>query len=155
VKKTILRTIHWVSRLGLAGIFLYSGYVKIESPLQFAADVMGYKLVPQGLVYPIAQYFPWLEVSLGLLLLIGWRVRYWGIGASGLILFFLTIITITYARGIDANCGCFGSGEKISWLTIVRDSLFLLPALFLAAENRIGRFWKAQGSPASGGLGRA
>ena len=141
MKKTILRIVHWVSRLGLAGIFLYSGYVKIESPLQFAADVAGYKLVPAGLVYPIAQYFPWLEVSLGLLLLIGWRVRYWGIAASGLILFFITIITITYARGIDADCGCFGSGEKITWLTIVRDSLFLLPALFLSAEPRIRRFW--------------
>lgn len=143
MKETIFRIIHWASRLGLAGIFLYSGYVKLESPLQFAANIMGYKLVPASFVYPVAQYFPWLEISLGLLLLIGWRVRYWGIGASGLILFFITVITITYARGIEADCGCFGSGEKISLHTIVRDSLFLLPALFVAAERRIRRFWEA------------
>lgn len=143
MKETIFHILHWVSRVGLAGIFLYSGYLKLLSPLQFAADIMGYQLVPASLVYPVAEYFPWLEISLGLLLLIGWRVRYWGIAASCLILFFITILTITYARGIDADCGCFGSGEKISWLTIVRDSLFLLPALFLAAERRIRRFWDA------------
>ncbi len=142
MRENIFRIIHWVSRLGLAGIFLYSGYVKIQSPLQFAADIMGYQLVPANLVFPVAQYFPWLEVALGLLLLIGWRIRYWGIAASGLILFFITLITITYARGIDANCGCFGSGEKISILTILRDSSFLIPALFLAAERRIRRRWQ-------------
>ena len=153
MKETIFGFIHWVSRIGLAGLFLYSGYVKLQSPLQFAADIMGYQLVPASLVYPVAKYFPWLEILLGLMLLIGWRVRYWGMGASGLILFFITIITITYARGIEANCGCFGSGEKISLLTIIRDSLFLLPALFLAAEPGLRRHWQAipqsQGSPTS------
>lgn len=143
MKDTIFRVLHWVSRIGLAGLFLYSGYVKLQSPLQFAADVMGYKLVPAGLVYPVAQYFPWLEILLGLLLLIGWKIRYWGVGASGLILFFITIISITYARGIDANCGCFGTGDKISPFTIFRDSLFLLPALFLAVEPRLRRRWQA------------
>jgi putative oxidoreductase len=133
----IFRIIHWASRLALAAIFLYSGYVKIQSPLQFAADIMGYQLVPAGLVFPVAQYFPYLEIALGLLLLIGWRVRYWGIAASALIVFFITILSITYARGIDANCGCFGTGDKISPLTILRDSLILLPALYLALENRI------------------
>jgi len=132
VKDAILRTVYWVSRIGLAGLFLYSGYVKLQSPLQFAADVMGYKLVPAGLVFPVAQYFPWVEIALGLLLLVGWRIRYWGVAASALILFFITLITITYARGIDANCGCFGTGEKISPFTIFRDSSFLVPALFLA-----------------------
>ena len=132
MKDAILRTVYWVSRIGLAGLFLYSGYVKLQSPLQFAADVMGYKLVPAGLVFPVAQYFPWVEIALGLLLLVGWRIRYWGVAASALILFFITLITITYARGIDANCGCFGTGEKISPFTIFRDSSFLVPALFLA-----------------------
>ena len=78
---------------------------------------------------------------------VGWKIRYWGLAASGLILFFITIISITYARGIDANCGCFGTGEKISLLTITRDSLFILPALFLALEPRFRR--RRQGLPAA------
>ncbi len=142
MRETIFLIIHWASRLGLAGIFIYSGYTKLESPLQFAADLMGYQLLPANLIYPVAEYFPWLEIGLGFLLLLGWRVRYWGVCASGLILFFIALLAITYARGIDANCGCFGSGEKISLLTILRDSLFLIPALFLAAEGRIRRRWE-------------
>ena len=30
--------LRWASRLVLAGIFLHAGYIKLESPLQFAAS---------------------------------------------------------------------------------------------------------------------
>ena len=146
MSKILLGIIHWISRLGLAGIFLYSGYVKLQSPLQFAVALTGYQLLPASLIFPVAKYFPWLEIALGLLLLIGWKMRFWGIAASALILFFITIITITYFRGIEADCGCFGSGEKISAFTIVRDSLFFLPALFLACEQWIRRRYQASGA---------
>lgn len=149
MKKVVLGALHWASRLGLAGIFLYSGYVKLQAPLEFAAAVAGYQLVPVNLIYPVAQYFPWLEVVLGLLLLIGWKMRHWAIAASALILFFIVILTITYARGIEAACGCFGFGEKISLLTILRDSLFLLPALFLVWERRLRGRARATASSAA------
>jgi uncharacterized membrane protein YphA (DoxX/SURF4 family) len=139
VNKIILGCIHWVCRLSLAGIFLYSGYVKWQSPLQFAADLTAYKALPDALIDPISQYFPWVEMILGALLLIGWKMRWWGRAASALMVFFIVLLTVTYFRGIDANCGCFGTGDKISPLTMLRDSAFLLPALFLAFEHRIRR----------------
>ncbi len=132
-----LRVLHWICRIVLAGVFIYSGYVKIESPLQFAAAITGYKLVPEPLILPLAEYLPWVEVALGILLLSGWKLRYVAWGASGLLLAFIAILTVTYFRGIDADCGCFGFGDKISPKTIARDGLILLPALFLAAEKRL------------------
>ena len=36
-------------------------------------------------------------------------------------------------RGLDINCGCFSTGpnaEKVSWFTLFRDSLVLIPGLF-------------------------
>jgi putative oxidoreductase len=137
VNTVLLRTLHWASRLILAGIFLYSGYVKIQEPLQFAASLMGYQLLPATWIYPIAQYFPWAEIVLAAWLLSGLKIRLAAVATSSLILFFIAILTITYARGIEADCGCFGSGERISPLTLIRDSLFLLPALFLAFESRL------------------
>jgi uncharacterized membrane protein YphA (DoxX/SURF4 family) len=134
-----LRILHWACRIVLAGIFIYSGYIKLKSPLQFAAAIFGYKLVPNSLVYPIADYFPWVEVALGALLLVGWKIRYASIGASALLLAFIAILTVTYMRGIDANCGCFGFEDKISPRTIARDALILLPAIFLAVEARFKR----------------
>lgn len=140
---------HWVCRLALASVFLYSGYMKLKAPLQFAADLSAYKLLPDTWIYPVSQYFPWLEIVLAVLLLIGWKMRLWGIAASALMLFFIALLSLTYIRGIDANCGCFGTGDRISPLTILRDSAFLIPALFLAFEHRFRRLPGSAGaSPA-------
>jgi uncharacterized membrane protein YphA (DoxX/SURF4 family) len=132
-----LRILHWLSRCILAAIFLYSGYVKVQAPLQFASAISGYKLFPENFVFPIATYFPWVEIALGLLLLSGWKIRYVSLAATGLLLFFTAMLTITYFRGIEANCGCFSFNDRISLKTIARDSLFLIPALFLVVETRL------------------
>ncbi len=132
-----LRILHWLCRCILAGIFIYSGYLKAHETLQFAVAIMGYKVVPERLVFPIAQYFPWFEIALGLLLLSGWKIRYVSVGAAGLLLFFMVLLASTLFRGIETNCGCFGFGERISYKTIARDSLMLIPALFLVVEPRL------------------
>lgn len=146
----ILRILHWVSRCSLGAIFIYSGYVKcgavsfsgshliqFEVPLQFASAIDGYRLVPPDLVFPLATYLPWFEIALGIFLLIGWKIRYSAMVTAALLLSFMTVLTITYARGIEASCGCFSMDDPISPLTIARDSLILIPALFLIFEPRI------------------
>lgn len=140
---TTLRIVHWLSRLFLAGVFIYSGYIKIGATLQFAVAIMGYKLVPEKLVLPLATYLPWIEIVLGLLILSGFKIRYVSMGAAALLLFFIAVLTITYLRGIEANCGCFGFGDRITPLTIARDGLILIPAIFLAVEDRLRARWKS------------
>jgi uncharacterized membrane protein YphA (DoxX/SURF4 family) len=137
----ILRILHWASRLILAGIFLDSGYVKLQSPLQFAATLTAYQLFPERLIPLIITYLPWIEVALGILLLTGWKTRYFAAATAGLLLMFTLILAVTYFRGIDADCGCFGPGDRISPLTITRDGLFLLPAVFLIVEAEIRKRW--------------
>ncbi len=66
-----LRVLHWACRLFLAGLFIYTGYIKVQSPLQFSAAISGYRLVPDAMVLPLATYLPWLEIVLGALLLTG------------------------------------------------------------------------------------
>ena len=141
-----LRILHWACRLFLAGVFLYSGYIKVQSPLEFAGALSGYKLFPDALIFPMATYFPWLEIALGVLFLIGWKIRYVAIGGAALLLVFTVLLTVTYLRGIDANCGCFGFGDRISPRTIARDSLMLLPALLLVFETRLKKLAAAETS---------
>jgi uncharacterized membrane protein YphA (DoxX/SURF4 family) len=138
------RILHWVSRVILAGIFLYSGYVKLQSPLQFAAALTAYQLFPESLILPIITYLPWVEITLGALLLAGWQMRYFAACTVGLVSMFMVILAVTYFRGIQADCGCFGPGGRISPLTIARDASFLVPAIFLAAETRIRGWWRHQ-----------
>ncbi|HSW38707.1 MAG TPA: MauE/DoxX family redox-associated membrane protein [Acidobacteriota bacterium] len=137
-----LRILHWASRCFLAAVFLYSGYIKIESPLQFAAIIEGYQLepvLPAALVWPIARYFPWFEIALALFLLIGWKIRYVAWVTTAVLLTFIVILTITLARGIEANCGCFSFDDPITIRTIIRDGLILIPALFLSFQHRFRR----------------
>lgn len=143
-----LKIVHWLCRLILAGIFLYSGYVKLQEPLQFAVAIAGYKLVPENFIFPLATYLPWLEIVLGLGILIGWKIRYFSSAAAGLLLFFIVILAITISRGIEANCGCFSLDERISPKTIARDSLILIPAFYLMAEHRLKKRWQ-RSEPAS------
>jgi len=138
----VLRILNWASRVILAAIFLYSGYVKIRQPLQFAATLESYRLFPDALIIPIKDCLPWAEVALGVALLIGWKLRFFALATAGLLAMFMAALTITYARGIEADCGCFGPGDRISPLTIMRDALFLAPALYLLFESRLRARWK-------------
>lgn len=124
----------------MAGTFLYSGYIKIQAPLQFAVAISGYRLIPEAMVLPLATVLPWLEILLGLALLVGWKIRYFSAAAAALLFLFIVILSITILRGIEANCGCFGLDEKVSPLTVVRDGVFLLPALYLTFEPAWKRF---------------
>jgi putative oxidoreductase len=129
--------LRWVCIILLAAVFLYSGYSKMQSTLQFAAVLAQYQLVPTELILPVATYLPWGEVVLGLFLLSGWKTRLAASAAAVLLIIFIAVMTVTYFRGIEADCGCFGIGEKISLRTIGRDALLLLPAAFLLAERRL------------------
>jgi putative oxidoreductase len=125
--------LHWLCRFILCGIFIYSGSIKVESPLLFEAVLYKYDLFPNPYVPVMAQYFPWGEIALGLLLFFGfrWKIRYLAIASTLLLLAFIVILAITYFRGIEADCGCFSFEEKISPKTLARDSLMLIPALYL------------------------
>ena len=135
----MLKSLHWLCRCVLGGVFIYSGYIKVQAPLQFAVAISGYQLVPENLIFPMAQYLPWVEIALGLAILVGWKIRYFSAATAALLLFFIVILTITYLRGIEATCGCFGLDDPISPLTIARDGIFLIPALFLVFEDRISK----------------
>ncbi|MDR0843541.1 MAG: DoxX family membrane protein [Acidobacteriota bacterium] len=150
--KTLKVILHWVCCIALGGIFLYTGYIKlgpvdigpihfgdIMNRFLFAQSISGYQLVPENLVVPIAIWFPWVELALGVLLLVGWKIRYVAAASTALLLFFTAIMSITYLRGIDANCGCFNFTDKISPLSILRDNIILIPALYLALEPL---FWR-------------
>jgi uncharacterized membrane protein YphA (DoxX/SURF4 family) len=137
VKITIVRALHWTCRIVLGGIFLYTGHIKLESPLQFAAILSGYKLFPDSLIVPLTYYFPWVEIALGMLLLVGWKIRYISLAACGLLATFSAVLAVTYFRGIDANCGCFSFNDRITSLTILRDGIIILPAIYLAADSAL------------------
>jgi hypothetical protein len=118
-------------------MFVYAGYAKLREPFLFEMAVDGYQLLSATGVIIVARSLPWLEVVLGLLLWTGWKLRYSATFTTVLLGAFLVTMAVTYARGIEAACGCFGTSEPISPRTLARDSL-----IFAAAAVLTVRAWR-------------
>jgi hypothetical protein len=103
----------WFSRLALAvpaAALAFAGASKLGDPAAFAEAIQNFQLVPPLFAGIAAVYLPWLEltVAIGLWLRRTSRAAWW---LAFLILAgFTVLLAITAARGIDADCGCFGSG---------------------------------------------
>lgn len=124
----------WISRIFLGGLFIIAGYTKARNPFLFEMAVDAYRILPPNGVIFVAHALPWCEIGLGMLLLVGWQLRYFSTIAAALMTFFVGTMAYTYSRGVEANCGCFGFGEKISPQTLARDSAFLVVAIFLVVH---------------------
>src|SRR5579872_4972650 len=123
----------WLVRLVLGGIFVYAAWIKLKEPwLLFAMSIDAYKVLPQWGVLAVARTLPWFELALGLLLVTGRLPKISSVAATGLLGVFFGLMVRAYVRGETIDCGCFGPGEAISPLTLLRDGSLLLGALFLA-----------------------
>jgi uncharacterized membrane protein YphA (DoxX/SURF4 family) len=134
----ILKVLFWICRLAIGGLFIYAGFTKglypIEEPFLFAIAISSYQLLPDALVVFVSRSLPWFEIFLGVFVLIGWQLRWFASTTALLLAAFIAAMGITYARGIEADCGCFGLGEPISPATLTRDSFILLMAVFVAVQ---------------------
>src|SRR5215470_12635920 len=89
------RAVIWIGRLVLGPIFIYAGYSKAFLPnhtlwpwfflkfsiatnlMNFGVQVAAFKMLPDWGVQFVAHTLPFTEITLGLLVLIGWRLRIW------------------------------------------------------------------------------
>ena len=125
-----------ISRLVLGGIFTYASFDKILHPFEFAEVVYNYQLLPDVLVNLVSLFLPWLELLVGLSLILG----VWLPGAvlicNLLLMVFFSTLVFNIARGLDIDCGCFtvsvgtSSGGHMLWY-LFRDGFFLFVGLFL------------------------
>lgn len=121
-----------ISRLALAAIFLYAGYVKLREPWElFAMNIDSYKVLPLSMAETAAHVIPWFEIALGVWLLSGIWLRISGAVASAVLLTFIVLMARAYAKGMAIDCGCFGSGDPISWKTLLRDGSMAADAVVM------------------------
>ena len=91
----------------LGATFLYASYGKIVSPADFAKIIYGYGLFPPLLINMIAIIVPFLELVIGLALILGIYPRSAALVVNGLLIAFIIILSINLIRGHEFNCGCF------------------------------------------------
>jgi uncharacterized membrane protein YphA (DoxX/SURF4 family) len=121
--------------------FIYAGVLKVADPVKFAKDISNFHILPWAIGTRVAFYLPWLEIVCGVALIAGWLRR----GAIGI----LTVLTVIFivatisakARGIDLDCGCFGSATKnltFGWHMVILVALLgALAALWFWPRRRV------------------
>jgi uncharacterized membrane protein YphA (DoxX/SURF4 family) len=116
-----------VGRILLGAVFLYAAYTKLRHPWElFALSIDSYRLLPEWAVIAVARTLPWAELVLGILLIVGFKLRYSAAAATGVLAAFMVIMVRAYMQDLGIDCGCFGIGQALGPGTLVRDSLLLL-----------------------------
>jgi uncharacterized membrane protein YphA (DoxX/SURF4 family) len=159
------RLVIWIGRLLLGGIFVYAGYAKLVYPNHnlwpyfmlrfsistnlstFAFQVESYKVLGAEGASLVAHTLPFVEIVLGMLLLIGWKFRIWAAIVTAILAGFLTLVTRAYLLHMEINCGCFGTPEPLTGMTVLRDSalvaLAVVMTIFAFQEARRPHPWTA------------
>ena len=131
-----------LARLGLAAVFLVSGTLKAIDPDATYVAVRAYDVLPKAGVALVAAVLPWLEIVLGVLLLLGVATRAVATIGAGLLMMFVAGVTQAWARGLSIDCGCFGGGGAVDpdqtayGRELLRDAGFLLLAGWLIVRPR-------------------
>ena len=97
----------------------------------FAMSVDAYHVLPEWGSMAVARTLPWIELLLAVLLIAGLWQRVATPAASVLLAVFFALMVRSYVRGEGIDCGCFGPGEAISPLTLLRDGSLLAAVLVL------------------------
>ena len=95
----------------LGGLFVWAGLAKLGDPRSFADQVHNFRLVPVALENLVAMTLPWIELLAGLALITRLRARAGAATASILMAVFTLGVAIAFARGLDVECGCFGTAD--------------------------------------------
>ncbi|WBQ02408.1 MauE/DoxX family redox-associated membrane protein [Kribbella sp. CA-293567] len=103
-----------VARLALGGVLLVAGALKVTDPEAATQAVRAYELLPQGFDGIVGLLLPFLEIVIGILLIVGYGVRPAAVAAGVLMLLFIAAVASAWARGLAIDCGCFGGGGQVA-----------------------------------------
>lgn len=127
-----------VSRIILGIVFIFAGAEKIADPDHFAVAISNYKIFPVFSLNIIAITLPWLEVVAGILLLFGISIKENSAIIGTLMIIFTLMVLTALLRGLDIDCGCFGTsdGQQVGLLKIIENIGLILLSLHIFFFNK-------------------
>ena len=134
-----------LARLILGVVLLVAGALKVPNLPKSAMAVRAYEMLPIPIANFLGYTLPWIEIGLGLLLIVGVTVKISGALGGLTMLAFIIAIAQAWARGLSIDCGCFGGGgtidpEDTKYLSeIIRDIGLMGLGIFLYLYPK-GRF---------------
>lgn len=135
--KSIQPWLALAGRLILGGVLFAAGFLKYEHLDKSRMAVRAYELLPISFANFLGIALPFLEIAIGILLILGAAIRISSAIGGALMIVFIFGISQAWARGLSIDCGCFGGGGQVapgtaSYLPeILRDSALAAIAIYL------------------------
>jgi hypothetical protein len=114
----------------VALVLLGAAWHKLSEPNAFLSALAAYRIVPAGLLDPIAKAVPWMEIAIAAALLVPMSRVGALFAAAVLFLMYGAAIAINLLRGRSyIDCGCGGAAHPLSWGLVVRNAVLAAAAL--------------------------
>lgn len=142
----------FVLELYFAVILVVSGLTKINNPQYFVKTLRRQKLLPSWSIIPSAKVFPWVEISIAFLLLIGITANVGAIFLFILFAGFLSMKVYLFVTKRVEDCGCYGDAnpKQIDTASICVSVVLVLLAIvhlwLVMVEPTVNLMWRVTSS---------
>lgn len=141
MKKTLLKVLLLrLSQGAISLLMIYSAFTKVSDMELFLEIITYYKYIPDSLHFIVGYTVPAIELLIGIGIWLIPRQTVWIYQV--LILVFFIFLLLNLGVYLPKGCGCFGKKdfEKVTWLFLVRDFMFFIPAwIYLLIKKHLNR----------------
>ncbi|HBR15807.1 MAG TPA: hypothetical protein DD723_09775 [Candidatus Omnitrophica bacterium] len=130
-------------RFFIGFLFIFSGLEKLLAPYQnFLYVIQSYDVLPDGFETAAALSSPWIELFLGVFLVVGLWTQWVLTGVRVLLAAFIFIVSQAIIRKLPlTECGCFGEFLSLPLPVVVAlDSILWVLTVFLSRKIEIVSF---------------
>ena len=124
------------SQIVIGVLFAWASLAKLGQLEAFATQVHNFRLVPVALENLVAFTLPWIELLAALALILNVRARSGAVVVTALLSVFTVGVAQAMIRGLDFECGCFGTsdGTRVGMFKILQN-LGMLAVAFVATRR--------------------
>jgi len=127
-----------VLRIALGVVVAWAALAKLSDLAAFSQQVHNFRILPIWSENLVAMTLPWVELVAALSLLLGIRSRSGALVATGLLAVFTVAVALAVARGLDFQCGCFGTADatRVGWGKLLQNAGLLAVGTVAALRER-------------------
>jgi len=128
-----------VAQLVIGVLFIVAALAKLGDLAAFAEQIHNFRILPLAAENLVAATLPWIELVAGLALVFRVQPRSGAWVVGGMTAVFTLAVIAAWIRGLDIECGCFGTADssRVGLEKLLQNSGMLVLALF--AGLRSGR----------------
>jgi len=111
-------------------IFAWAALAKIGDAQGFAAQVHNFRIMPVAFENIVAVTLPWIELVAAMALVLNIRARSGALLVFAMLAAFTVAIVVALLRGLDIECGCFGTADasRVGFVKVLENMAMLAVA---------------------------